>query len=114
MKKGPNYVLGIAQIDEEKVIIINLRKIFGFLSESESSLAILTDLNGNKLAFQVDSIDGVFKYHTITEPPKNIKTPRFFTGVVAGDEQIIQVVEFNKILDKRQRSLLLKIMKGEQ
>lgn len=111
IKKSPRYVVGTTKIEAGKILVINLRRIFNFGDDSESTLAIMADLNGKKVAFQVDKIDGVFRYQEISKPPPGVKTPRFYTGIIVDNEQIIQIVEFSKIFAKKEQTVLSRILK---
>jgi len=106
VRRGPKFLLGQTP---DKIPLVSLGRIFDFPHRADSTLAILSYLNDQRIAYQIDRIDGVFRYIEVTPLPRRLKLPGFLRGVVVGAEEMIQIVDLFRLLSKKQRESLLRM-----
>ncbi len=107
---APNYVLGIINLRGNVVTVIDSRKRFGLSSKEsdDNSRIIIVEVNGNVVGMLVDSVAEVVYLHQseIDTAPNvnNDDSSRFIQGVCSRDEQLLILVDVDKLLSEEEIS----------
>jgi purine-binding chemotaxis protein CheW len=103
---APNYVLGIINLRGNVVTVIDTRIRFG-LSQNEiddSSRIVIIESDGNVVGVLVDSVAEVvdLKRSEIESSPNvgNDESSRYIQGVATVNEQLLILVDINKLLSE--------------
>lgn len=107
---APDYVIGIINLRGNVVTVIDTRRRFG-LSQTESddsSRIIIIEVNENVIGMLVDSVAEVVYLHQseIDTAPNvgNDDSSRFIQGVCSRDEQLLILIDVNKLLTEEEIS----------
>jgi purine-binding chemotaxis protein CheW len=107
---APAYVLGIINLRGNVVTVIDTRSRFGLPEEKsdDSSRIIIVEVNGNVIGMLVDSVAEVVYLHQseIDTAPNvnNDDSSRFIQGVCSRDEQLLILVDVDKLLSEEEIS----------
>ena len=118
--KAPTYVLGLINIRNMAVPIIDLHLRFGINQtkettkstdslESRNTFALITEVHGNQVGFAVDQVREVRILDNIASPPPLVTAP-FIGGVVNLPDRIIiqlipeQILESDEVMGLTQLS----------
>jgi purine-binding chemotaxis protein CheW len=109
---APAYVLGIINLRGNVVTVIDSRSRFGLPSADtdDNSRVIIVEVNGNVVGMLVDSVAEVVYLHQSeidTAPSVNSdESSRFIQGVCNRDEQLLILVDVDKLLSDEEISEL--------
>lgn len=107
---APAYVLGIINLRGNVVTVIDTRSRFGLPEEKsdDSSRIIIVEVNRNVIGMLVDSVAEVVYLHQseIDTAPNvnNDDSSRFIQGVCSRDEQLLILVDVDKLLSEEEIS----------
>jgi len=107
---APTYVIGIINLRGNVVTVIDTRSRFGLMSKEsdEQSRIIIVEVNGNVIGMLVDSVAEVVYLHQseIDTAPSvsNDDSSRFIQGVCSRDENLLILVDVDKLLTEEEIS----------
>lgn len=107
---APDYVIGIINLRGNVVTVIDTRRRFGLVSTEPDDLSriIIIEVNGNVIGMLVDSVAEVVYLHQseIDTAPSvsNDDSSRFIQGVSSRDEQLLILIDVNKLLTEEEIS----------
>lgn len=110
--QAPAYVMGLINIRGSAIPLIDLYSRFGITKEdaagsvegeagADHKLALITEVNGEIVAFSVDQVREVSVLDKIAPPPQLVTAP-FIGGIVNLPERIIMCLIPEKILEKEE------------
>ncbi len=115
--KSPDFLEGVMNLRGEITPIVDLRKRFGLPQgqRNESTRIIVTEIEGRKTGFIVDSVEGVEKIaeSAIAPAPEVIlagEAGRFIERVARLDEEVILVLNMARILSEEEAKSLEETM----
>ncbi|PVZ66685.1 chemotaxis protein CheW [Pelagibaculum spongiae] len=101
---APSYVLGIINLRGNVVTVIDTRQRFGLSSReiTDNSRIVIIEAEGQVLGILVDSVAEVvyLKASDVETAPNvgNEETAKFIQGVAQKDEDLLILVDLNKLL----------------
>lgn len=104
------YVLGIINLRGNVVTVIDTRKRFGLASKEPDDLSrvIVVEVEDNVIGMLVDSVAEVVYLHQSEIEPSptvsNDESSYYIQGVCSRGEQLLILVDINKLLDKEDRA----------
>jgi purine-binding chemotaxis protein CheW len=105
---APEYVLGIINLRGNVVTVIDTRTRFGlqYQEPDERARIIIVEVSGNVIGMLVDAVAEVVYLHQseIDTAPNvsNDDSSRFIQGVCNRDENLLILVEVNKLLSEEE------------
>lgn len=110
--QAPAYVMGLINIRGSAIPLIDLYSRFGIAKEdsagsvegeagADHKLALITEVNGEIVAFSVDQVREVSVLDKIAPPPQLVTAP-FIGGIVNLPKRIIMCLIPEKILEKEE------------
>lgn len=117
--QAPAYVMGLINIRGSAIPLIDLHSRFGVAKNEESALAkedssadynlaLITEVNGEAVAFSVDQVREVSVLDQIAPPPPLVTAP-FIGGIVNLPQRIIMCLIPEMILGKEELQGLQKL-----
>lgn len=103
---APHYVIGIINLRGNVVSVIDARTRFGLMSKENDSLSriIVIEASSHTIGILVDSVAEVvdIKRSEIETAPNvgNDETSKYIDGVVSRGEQLLILVDLNKLLSE--------------
>tara|TARA_R110001606_G_scaffold361754_7_gene515295 strand:- start:210411 stop:210890 length:480 start_codon:yes stop_codon:yes gene_type:complete len=108
---APCYVLGIINLRGNVVTVIDTRSRFGLMAKEnndDQSRIIIVEVNGNVIGMLVDSVAEVVYLHQseIDSVPNvnNDESSRFIQGVCSREDQLLILVDVNRLLAEEELS----------
>lgn len=104
------YVLGIINLRGNVVTVIDTRKRFGLASKEPDDLSrvIVVEVEDNVIGMLVDSVaEVVYLHQSEIEPSPTVSSDEnsyYIQGVCSRGEQLLILVDINKLLDKEDRA----------
>lgn len=110
--QAPVYVKGLINIRGTAIPLIDLHSRFGIAKDdgvgsgeeetrADHKLALITEVNGEIVAFSVDQVREVSVLDEIAQPPQLVTAP-FIGGIVNLPDRIIMCLIPEKILEKEE------------
>lgn len=110
--QAPAYVMGLINIRGSAIPLIDLHSRFGIAknevgalakgdSSADNNLALITEVNGEIVAFSVDQVREVSVLDQMAPPPQLVTAP-FIGGIVNLPERIIMCLIPEEILEKEE------------
>jgi len=98
----PAYVEGVTELRERVIPVVGLRKRFGLgsLEPGKSARIIVTDMDGDVIGFEVDSVAGVVQVPiSSVEPLPRLRVPdnAYVSGVSRTQSRLVLVVDVNRL-----------------
>jgi purine-binding chemotaxis protein CheW len=112
---APVYVLGIINLRGNVVTVIDTRSRFGLPvhSSDDNSRIIIVEANGSVIGMLVDSVAEVVYLHqseiNIAPNVNSDDSSRFIQGVSSREEQLLILVDVNKLLSEEEISDIVRI-----
>jgi purine-binding chemotaxis protein CheW len=112
---APVYVLGIINLRGNVVTVIDTRSRFGLPAHSsdDNSRIIIVEANGSVIGMLVDSVAEVVYLHqseiNIAPNINSDDSSRFIQGVSSREEQLLILVDVNKLLSEEEISDIVRI-----
>jgi purine-binding chemotaxis protein CheW len=112
--KSPEFVDGVINLRGKVLPIIDLRKRFGIKNyESNNTRVIIITLKNSYIGLIVDSVDMVLDIESsvIDETPSIVFgiDSQFITGVAKVKDDLIMILDLNKIFSSEEQSFLQKV-----
>lgn len=113
--EAPPYILGIINLRGKIINLIDLRIKLGYppLKDEEEKLQkkriLVADINGIQTGLLVDEVEKVLKIQEQDielEPSENSKSSNFVKGVVKNEEQLILLLNLEKLLEEKEVPLI--------
>jgi len=111
--KSPDFLEGVMNLRGEVTPIVDLRKRFGLpqIQRDESTRIIVTEIEGKKTGFIVDSVEGVEKIveSAISAVPEVIlagEAGRFIEKIARLEEGVILILDMARILSEQETRTL--------
>lgn len=110
--QAPAYVMGLINIRGSAIPLIDLHSRFGIAKEKvlvsaegevgvDHKLALITEVDGDTVAFSVDQVREVSVLDQIAAPPQLVTAP-FIGGIVNLPDRIIMCLIPERILEKEE------------
>lgn len=112
---APVYVLGIINLRGNVVTVIDTRSRFGLPAHSsdDNSRIIIVEANGSVIGMLVDSVAEVVYLHqseiNIAPNINSDDSSRFIQGVSSREEQLLILVDVDKLLSEEEISDIVRI-----
>ena len=112
---APSYVMGIINLRGNVVTVIDTRMRFGLPDKelSSQSRVVIIECEKQVIGFLVDSVaEVVYLYSSEIETPPNVgndETAKFIQGVCNRDNELLILVDLNKLLNDNEWNDLSKI-----
>ncbi len=112
LPKSADFILGIIDLRDKVIPIIDLSKRFGILrSKADKDLrAMVVDINGRKVGLAIDSVSHVMKIdgNDIEPPPQVVKgiSGQYIIGIAKTGNGFIVILDITKIFSNDELNLL--------
>ncbi|OOG27134.1 chemotaxis protein CheW [Thioalkalivibrio denitrificans] len=104
MPESNPVVAGIANIRGHTVALIDIAKAIGKrpLPQTEGTFVIMTEFNRAVQGFLVSAVDRIvnLNWDAIRPPPKGTDNGSFLTAVTNVDDQLVEIVDVEKVLEQ--------------
>lgn len=106
---SPDFVLGVINLREEIIPIIDLKKKLRLNSDSRSNQdekIIIVELDNNLIGMKVDNVSEMIRLYTsdIADPPKIVKgiNRDYLSGVGKLGDKLLILLDLDKILSQKE------------
>jgi purine-binding chemotaxis protein CheW len=106
---SPDFVLGVINLREEIIPIIDLKKKLRLNSDSRSNKdekIIIVELDNNLIGMKVDNVSEMIRLYTsdIADPPKIVKgiNRDYLSGVGKLGDKLLILLDLDKILSQKE------------
>jgi purine-binding chemotaxis protein CheW len=105
---APDYVIGIINLRGNVVTVIDTRRRFNLMTKENDDLSriIIVEVNGTVIGMLVDSVAEVvyLNQSEIDTAPNvgNDDSSRFIQGVCSRDDQLLILIDVNKLLSEEE------------
>ena len=114
---APHFVEGVINLRGKVIPIVDLRKrlnVSGTVDDTRKIRVIVVDVEGKITGFIVDSVSQVLRIpqSTIEAAPSIVNAgidSEYITGVSKLDDKLLILLDFNKILSKREKQELSEV-----
>lgn len=117
---APEFVEGVINLREEAIPIISMRKRFGLdsIDETKFMRIVILKVGAKDVGIVVDSVDKVLMVEEgeLKAPPGEATAIEsdYLSGVVWDNEELVMVLEMDKILSGREKITLAEIGEGKE
>ena len=117
---APEFVEGVINLREEAIPIISMRKRFGLdsIDETKSMRIVILKVGAKDVGIVVDSVDKVLMVEEgeLKAPPGEATAIEsdYLSGVVWDNEELVMVLEMEKILSGREKITLAEMGEGDE
>ncbi len=105
----PDFIEGIVNLRNKVLPVIDLNKKFKLCSKevNDNTKIIVTSINGQHIGFKVDDVDEVMRFsddqiESATHMFQAMGAKSYIKGIAKNEEQLITILDFNKILDQKE------------
>lgn len=104
MPMSMEAVLGVAHLRGQTISVIDLNRTLGgaAIKRPEKGFLVITEYNRKVQGFLVDEVDRIInlKWDEILSPPSGLSGRSYLTAVTHVDNEIVQVIDVEKILEE--------------
>ncbi len=117
---SPPCVQGVFLLRNQTIPLVDLCDWFEYQPVTESArkswVVIVAELNGKPFGFITHGVDKVYRisWSQISPPPELISSSQSITGICQVNDQLIQMIDFERITAAIDPSMVLKSSKGKK
>jgi len=118
MPNMPDYISGFITIRKDVLPLVDLKKRFGILSESEKERVLVVRHASEKVALLVDGVMGILKYDELRlkKPPSIFRglKAKYLSGLLEVGGKTVLLLDMASILNSKEKIALKQAMQRAQ